>query len=116
MSDGSTALPWREMATPWTVDVDAGIEHITDANGNWVAECNHGKAHLIAQMANSCAENAYLPSPPTTSPTPGNELLEAAKEFADAAANEFNEKGAGGFALARLTDLRTAISNAESST
>lgn len=36
-------------------------------------------------------------------------LLEAARLFADAAAAEFNEKGAGGYALARLSDLRDAI-------
>jgi hypothetical protein len=40
------------------------------------------------------------------------ELLEALSDLADACTLEFNEKGAGGYALARLKDARAAIANA----
>ena len=44
-----------------------------------------------------------------------DELAEALRGLIEACTAEFNEKGAGGYALARLSDARTALAKAESS-
>ena len=44
-----------------------------------------------------------------------DDLVEALRGLIEACTAEFNEKGAGGYALARLSDARTALAKAESS-
>lgn len=41
---------------PWTIDTDAGVHQVIDANGYWVCECMANSAPLIAAAPDMLAE------------------------------------------------------------